>query len=100
MRGSVRPVLTGGFAVTVAQVSASSKELVIAVFSSAAGHRKFCRRAVVQGRVRSMVVVVLRPAFELTPCIGQGEKDLHVQALVPPLAVEAFDSFIRDETTS
>ncbi len=56
-------VLTGLFAHSVAQVSASSKELVIAVFSSTVGRRKFCRRAIVQGRVRSMVVVVLMPGL-------------------------------------
>ena len=29
--------------------------------------------------------------MQLTPSVGQGEEDLHVETLVPQLAVEAFD---------
>ena len=37
------------------------------------------------------MVVIPPPKMQLTPSVGQGEKDLHVQTLVTQLAVEAFD---------
>ena len=96
LRGSVWPVLTGLFAHTVAQVSASSKEPVPAVFSSAADPRELRRRAVIQRRVWPVVVIVLVPALQLPPCIGQREEDLYVQALVPQLAIKALDITVLD----
>lgn len=65
-------------------------------FLYATGRRRLRWCAIAQGRVRSMVVVVLQPALELPPGIGQRKKDLHVQALVPQLAVKAFDIAVLD----
>lgn len=45
------------------------------------------------------MVVVLLPALKLLPCVGQGEEDLHVQAFVPQLAVEAFDLTVLDRSS-
>jgi len=38
-----------------------------------------------------MVVVIVKPKCQLATGIGQGEEDLHVQALVAQPAVEALD---------
>jgi len=87
LHGSVRPVLTGGFADTVAQVSTSSKDVV----DGSAGRGELGRCAVVERRVRSMVVVVAPPEVQLPACIGQVEEHLYVQAFVAQSPVEALD---------
>ena len=43
-----------------------------------------------------MVVIVPPPEMQLATSVGQGEEDLHVQALVPQLAVERFDIAVLD----
>jgi len=60
LRGSGRPVLTGGFAVTVAQVSVSSKDVERSRGGSTDGS-ELRRRAVVQRRVRTLMIVVAPP---------------------------------------
>jgi hypothetical protein len=60
-----------------------------AVFSTAASSGELCRRSVIQRGVRTVMIVIPPPKMQLTPSVGQGEEDLHVQTLVTQLAVEA-----------
>ena len=52
---------------------------------------EFFRRTIVQGTVRTFLVVVATPAFQFFARVGEMEEDLTVQTFVPQPAVEALD---------
>jgi hypothetical protein len=68
----------------------------IAVFSTAAAGGELRRGAIGQRQTQAVMVVVAAPEMQLPPSVGQSKEDLHVQALVAQLAVEAFDIPVLD----
>jgi hypothetical protein len=69
---------------------------LIAVFSSAPPAGKLCRGPIRKRRVRTLMVVIMAPQGQFAACIGEGEEDFHVQALIAQLAVEALDVAVLD----
>ena len=65
-------------------------------FGGSAGRGELGRCALVERRVRSMVVVVAPPEVQLPACIGQVEEHLYVQAFVAQSPVEALDVAVLD----
>ena len=49
------------------------------------------RRPVGQRAVRALLVVVVSPLVEFPSCVGQVEKNLHVQTFIAQPAIETFD---------
>jgi hypothetical protein len=57
---------------------------------------EFCRRPIVKRAVWPVVIVIVTPAFDLLPRIGEIEEHFHVQAFVAEPTVEALDEAVLD----